>query len=101
MSTRRLPAVVLPPEGDLHVVQAGDRPVAVTVVDGQVYAFDALCTHAQCSLSEGDIDGKSVVCPCHFGRFDITSGAVLGGPPKAPLRTYPARVVGGALELDI
>jgi nitrite reductase/ring-hydroxylating ferredoxin subunit len=42
-----------------------------------------------------------VVCPCHAGTFDLTTGAVLSGPPKTAVQTYPARLVDGGLELEI
>ena len=49
----------------------------MTVVDGELHAFDDTCPHAGCSLADGDLDGHAVVCPCHLARFDITTGAVL------------------------
>jgi nitrite reductase/ring-hydroxylating ferredoxin subunit len=97
----RIEGFTAPAAGDLEQVLVRDRAIAVTVVNGEVYAFDDVCTHAQCSLSGGEIEGKEVVCPCHFGRFDIASGKVLGGPPEQPLRTYPARLSGGVLEIDV
>ena len=101
MSTHRIPDFVPAGEGDLTAVTVADRTVAVAVVQGQVYAFDDACTHARCSLAGGEVEGRAVVCPCHQGRFDVATGAVLGGPPKTALRTYPARLVDGALELDV
>ena len=51
--------------------------VAIANVDGVFYAFGDNCTHAQCSLAEGDLEGTSVFCPCHGSVFDVTTGAVL------------------------
>jgi nitrite reductase/ring-hydroxylating ferredoxin subunit len=101
VTTHRVPEFTAPDEGDLGLVHAADRDIAVTVVDGQLYAFDDECTHAQCSLSEGEIEGRSVLCPCHFGQFDITTGKVVSGPPERPLRTYPVRLVGTTLDIDL
>jgi cytochrome b6-f complex iron-sulfur subunit len=39
------------------------------------------CTHLGCKLG---LVGDAWVCPCHGGRFSV-EGAVLGGPPVAPL----------------
>lgn len=80
-------------------VEVGGAPLAVTVVAGEVYAFDATCPHAGCSLVDGELDAVTVTCPCHFARFDVTTGAVLGGPTKSGVRTWPARVDGGKLVL--
>ena len=91
--------VELPAEGELTVVDVGGERVAVARLDGVVHAFDDACTHAQCSLSGGEVEDGAVVCPCHQGRFDLRSGAVLGGPPQVPLRIWQARVVDGGLEL--
>lgn len=101
MSTHLLPDFPAPADGDLAAVTVAARTVAVAVVDGQVYAVDDTCTHAQCSLSQGEVEGRSVVCPCHAGTFDLATGAVLCGPPKTAVRSYPARLVDGGLELLI
>lgn len=38
--------------------------------------------------AEGEMEGRNVVCPCHMGTFDVTTGAVVSGPPPAPLKTW-------------
>lgn len=100
MPTHRVESFDVPAEGDLTMVEVGDDEVAVAVVDGQIYAFDDVCTHAQCSLADGELEGNAVVCPCHFGKFDLKTGAVLDGPPDQPMVIWQARVVDGALELE-
>lgn len=101
MSTHLVPDFTAPADGDLAAVTLADRTVAVAVVGGEVYAVDDTCTHAQCSLSTGEVEGRSVVCPCHAGTFDLATGEVLSGPPKSAVRSYPARLVEGGLELEI
>ncbi len=49
---------------------------------GQWKAFSATCTHAPCTVQ---YSGSSISCPCHGGQYDPNSGAVLSGPPPAPL----------------
>lgn len=101
MSTHLLPDATAPAAGDLTSVTVDGRVIAVANVAGQLYAFDDVCTHAQCSLSEGELEGGNVVCPCHAGTFDVRTGAVVSGPPKVPVGSYPARLVDGVLELDL
>lgn len=101
MSTHHLPWSAAPVEGALTSVVLAGCTVALARSGGTLYAFDDACTHARCSLSGGDLDGHQVQCPCHAGTFDLRTGAVVAGPPKLPLRTYPVRVVGDALELEL
>ncbi|MEZ4766888.1 MAG: Rieske 2Fe-2S domain-containing protein [Caldilineales bacterium] len=68
--------------------------VAVYNIDGTFYATQDECTHADGPLSEGDLDGTTVVCPWHASCFDVTTGAVLKGPAREPLKTYTV-VIGG------
>ncbi len=89
-----------PPDGELVAVEVDGIAVAVTVVDGKVHAFDDTCPHAGCSLSDGEVDGHTVECPCHMARFDITTGAVLGGPTRSGISVWSARVTEDALELN-
>jgi nitrite reductase/ring-hydroxylating ferredoxin subunit len=101
MPTHRIPGFTAPVPGDLTTVEVAGRKVAVTIEDGQVYAFDDACTHAQCSLSGGEVEDGAVICPCHFAAFDISTGAVRTGPAKDALRCYRAQLADGALVLEV
>ena len=101
MSTHHVPDFTAPPPGRLVAVTVGGRVLAVTVVDGRVRAFDDACTHLQSSLSSGVVEDGAVVCPRHLGRFDVTTGDVLGGPPRTGVRTFPAALVDGGLQVEL
>ncbi len=70
----------------------GER-VVVANVDGRLFAIGDVCTHRGCSLSEGELSGLVVTCPCHGGQFDLTNGEVVGGPPPESVTTYSVQVV--------
>ena len=94
-----VPTDRLPREGNLLAVSVDGTAVALARVDGAVYAFQDECTHQACSLSLGDVEGHHVVCPCHLGTFDVVSGDVVSGPPKAALRTWAVTAHDGGVEL--
>jgi rieske iron-sulfur protein len=51
-------------------------------------AYSKVCTHAGCMVSNRE--GQTMVCPCHFGKFNPVQGAsVVGGPPPRPLPQLP------------
>lgn len=87
-------------DGEVKVFNVDGQAIAVARSGGSLYAFDDTCTHAQCSLAEGDLDGTTVICPCHDGEFDITTGEVLDGPPDEPVIVYPVRVDGDDLQIE-
>lgn len=65
--------------------------------DGEKFkAYNGHCTHLGCGYMLAK-DGKSFVCPCHRGQFDIKTGAVLGGPPPRPLDELETEVRDGAV----
>ncbi|MFN4182263.1 MAG: non-heme iron oxygenase ferredoxin subunit [bacterium] len=74
-------------------------PVAIFFIGGKFYAVDDRCTHAEASLSEGEVQGLTVVCPRHGAKFDLTSGAALSLPAVIPVRTYPVSVEGDSVFL--
>ncbi|MBI5033151.1 MAG: Rieske 2Fe-2S domain-containing protein [Chloroflexi bacterium] len=76
------------PPGKAHVVQANGTSVAVFNVDGKFFATQEACTHYQGPLSEGTLDGTTITCPLHGSMFDVTTGAVVNGPAKQPLKTF-------------
>jgi thiosulfate dehydrogenase [quinone] large subunit len=68
---------------------AGDPGVIVRLKDGTFVAFDAVCTHAGCTV---EWDGADAVlyCPCHGAAFDPAHhAAVVQGPADQPLAALP------------
>jgi 3-phenylpropionate/trans-cinnamate dioxygenase ferredoxin subunit len=64
----------------------------VHTADGTVYAVDDTCSHANVSLSEGELDGCTLECWLHGSRFDIRTGEPTGPPATTPIAVYPVRV---------
>lgn len=82
------------PEGKGVCVQVNGRRVALFLVDGEVYAIDDICSHAEASLSEGELDGYEVECPLHGALFDIRTGRALCLPAFAPVDRFDVKVEG-------
>jgi nitrite reductase/ring-hydroxylating ferredoxin subunit len=76
--------------------------VVVGAVDGAWYCVEDRCTHAGCAFSEdADLVGAEIVCNCHGSEFDLRTGALLRGPAERPVRTFPVRVTGDRIEIDL
>jgi nitrite reductase/ring-hydroxylating ferredoxin subunit len=88
-------------EGEMTAVPVGDRMVAIANVGGNLHAFDDVCTHRQCSLAEGDLEGLVIECPCHGSQFDITSGEVVNGPATEPIDVFEVREEDGQLLVSM
>ena len=65
------------------------------------HATDGLCTHEKIHLADGLVMDNVIECPKHNGRFDYKSGQALGAPVCVNLRTYPVKVEGGKVLIDI
>jgi 3-phenylpropionate/trans-cinnamate dioxygenase ferredoxin component len=88
-------------DGHIEALEIAGVKIAVANVGGAIYAFDNTCTHRQCPLDNGELEGTTITCPCHGSQFDVASGAVLTGPAKDPIATYPVRVEDNAIEIGI
>lgn len=77
------------------------RVVAVFLTEGELHAVDDRCTHAEASLSEGDVFDTEVECPLHGAIFDLVTGEALTLPATRPVATYPTRVEGGTVLVQV
>jgi ferredoxin-NADP reductase/nitrite reductase/ring-hydroxylating ferredoxin subunit len=75
--------------------------IAVFNDGGRFHANDDACTHQGGPLSEGTLDGRVVTCPWHGARFDVTTGAVVSPPARRSVATYPVRVSGPDLLVEV
>lgn len=77
------------------------RVVAVFLAEGELYAVDDRCTHAEASLSEGEVFDTEVECPLHGAVFDLVTGEALTFPATRPVATYPTRVEDGRVQVQV
>lgn len=89
------------PEGRAKRVLVKRHPIAIFHIEGGFYAIDDTCTHADASLSEGQIMGCQVVCPLHGAKFAIKSGEALTFPAVTPVETYKVTIEGSAIMVEV
>ncbi|WP_037062605.1 non-heme iron oxygenase ferredoxin subunit [Pseudonocardia acaciae] len=77
----------------------GFPPLAVYRVGAEVYCTDDTCSHGQASLSEGDLEDHTVICPFHGGEFDVRTGEATGRPCFLAIGSYPVAVEGDEVVL--
>lgn len=89
------------PEGGGSRITLGSDSIALFLVGNQVLAIGDRCSHAEASLSEGTVVGSEVECPLHGARFDLETGRPLSLPATRPVATYPAKVEGGYVYVEV
>ena len=65
------------------------------------HATDGLCTHERVHLSDGLVMDDIIECPKHNGRFNYKTGQARGAPVCINLKTYPVRVEGGKVKIQL
>ena len=81
-------------EGQVKVVRAGDVPIGLTKVEGELFAFADVCTHDDGPVAEGELDEYIIECPRHGAKFDIRTGKVRQLPAVTPIPVYAVKVEG-------
>jgi 3-phenylpropionate/trans-cinnamate dioxygenase ferredoxin component len=80
------------------------RAIAVVHSDEGFFAIDDRCSHADVSLSEGEVEGCAIECWLHGSAFDLRSGAPLSPPATGAVPTYAVRIQGegatATIEID-
>jgi naphthalene 1,2-dioxygenase system ferredoxin subunit len=89
------------PEADVTSVVVDGREIALYEVEGEVFATDNLCTHGAARMSDGFLEGREIECPLHQGRFDVRTGAPTCAPVTEAIKTYPIKIDGGQVWLQL
>jgi len=79
-------------EGTARIGTLSGRPTLIIRKNGQLLAYDALCTHLGC-IVKWDAQESSIECPCHGGVF-ASNGKVVAGPPPKNLLPVSLKVDG-------
>jgi len=91
----------LPDVGAVQVLLDGQRVAVVRAEDGSLHAIDDTCSHAEVSLSEGEIEDCTIECWLHGSRFDLRTGAPTGLPATRPIDVYPVTVQDDVVLVDV
>lgn len=76
-----------------------DRPVFLLRRGGEIYAYDAVCTHYGAPLAEGIVVEGTIRCPWHHARFSLEDGTVEGGPAFDLLRRRAVSIESGTVRV--
>ena len=82
------------PDGSAKRVLIGETEVAVVNTEGEVFAVSDICSHADVSLSEGEVDGCTLECWLHGSRFDLRTGEPTGLPAIKPIKVFTVAIEG-------
>jgi len=91
----------LPAVGALQAQVAGELLAIVRDSAGAIHAIDDTCSHANVSLSEGDVEDGEIECWLHGSRFDLSSGQPTGLPATAPIAVYPVKIDGDDVFVSV
>jgi nitrite reductase/ring-hydroxylating ferredoxin subunit len=115
--------------GGLKYARVNGVELTLGNYDGTIYAVGRRCGHMNALLDDGSLDGSILTCPLHNAQFDITTGKAISYPmphhhsdeTQSPamahearvnhrlewkirlldLATYPARVLGDTIQVDV
>ncbi len=102
MSTNRLCALADLPDVILMQVECDGTPVALARIGDRVFAIGDTCSHAEVSLSEGEIDVEECALECwrHGSLFSLETGEALTMPAVRPVPVYSVRIDGADVVMD-
>ncbi len=94
----------VPSDGALRV-ELPDVDVAVVDFEGELYALEDRCSHADVALTDGEVeelDGvPTIECALHGSCFDLRTGEPTNLPATEPVPVYPVRVEGDDVLVDV
>ena len=90
-------------DGKPTKVEVDGHLVAVVRLGGDLYAIGDTCTHADVSLSEGEVDAdeRTLECWKHGSAFSLETGEPCSLPATRATPTYEVRTEGGRVQLVI
>jgi len=89
--------------GSARRFDVGGTPVAVVRVGDDFYAISDTCSHADFSLSEGDVwpDEREIECPKHGSTFSLETGEPQSLPATTPVPVYDVVIEGDDVKVVV
>jgi 3-phenylpropionate/trans-cinnamate dioxygenase ferredoxin subunit len=87
--------------GTARRVEVDGRPIALVRCGDAVFAIGDTCSHANVSLSEGEVEDCRIECWLHGSRFDLRTGEPTGLPATIPIAVYPVKIDGDDVFVSV
>jgi 3-phenylpropionate/trans-cinnamate dioxygenase ferredoxin subunit len=99
VSEVRVPRAVFDADVQAHRVDAGPEGVCLVRIAERYFAISDRCSHAEVSLSEGDIEPDECWIECwkHGSAFSLINGEPQSLPATEPVAVYAVEVDGDEL----
>ena len=90
-------------DGAARKFDVAGRALAVVRIGNDVYAIGDRCSHANISLSEGDVHvvERELECWKHGSTFSLTTGVPSSLPATRPVPVYEVTVVDGDVMVEL
>lgn len=90
------------PDGTARQVEVDGSPVALVRIGDRMLAVADTCTHAEVSLSDGDVDVEDLTIECwkHGSLFSLETGEALTLPATQPVEVFAVRIDGDDIVME-
>jgi 3-phenylpropionate/trans-cinnamate dioxygenase ferredoxin subunit len=90
-------------DGEARRFDVEGHRIALVRIGDTFYAVGDRCSHANYSLSEGQVwpDECSIECPKHYSRFDLVTGEPDVFPATRPVPVYRVTVADRGVEVEL
>ena len=89
------------PPGAVKGFSVDTHRIALFNVGGKIYALEDRCTHDSAPLSEGTLEGSTIICPWHNAEFDVTCGKVQCPPAVEDVPSYRVFIEGDQIAVEL
>jgi len=86
--------------GEMLGVEVGGVKVLLLNVEDEVRAYLDRCPHRASPLSEGNLDGRTLICATHLWEFDALTGGGIN-PERSRLIRFPIRIEQGIIYVEL
>jgi 3-phenylpropionate/trans-cinnamate dioxygenase ferredoxin subunit len=89
-------------DGGSRKVDLHGRPIVLVRIGDTVYCLDDTCSHAEASLSEGEVYAEDceVECPLHGATFSLVDGEPQCLPATEPVAVHTVTVTDGDVWVE-
>jgi NAD(P)H-dependent nitrite reductase small subunit len=86
--------------GKRKVISVNGTEIALFNLDGEFYAINNRCPHAEFSLGAGLVCEDMVICPGHAWMFNLKNGECITKKSQ-PVRTYKVVIEGKDIKIQL